>query len=194
MGHTVVSPGDFRYATPAFLPAVIPSSHRMTGRNPGQPGRRPGPAPGAAVAQGDTAGASSPVPAAGQRQGCGRPGGRCRGRRGIMDAMTDSGTPPAGRPRGGLFAALFDRGAVPTGDGAWLQAMLDAEAALARALEAAALAPAGAGAAVTQAARADRFDAAAIGAQAALTGNPVPALVRALTAQVPEFARPAVHL
>jgi 3-carboxy-cis,cis-muconate cycloisomerase len=72
--------------------------------------------------------------------------------------------------------------------------MLDAEAALARAAERAGLAPAGAGAAVTAAARAERFDPAGIGAQAALTGNPVPALVRALTSQVPEFARPAVHL
>ena len=46
---------------------------------------------------------------------------------------------------------------------------------------------------MTRAARADRFDAAQLGAQAALTGNPVPALVRALTGQVPDFARPAVH-
>ena len=94
---------------------------------------------------------------------------------------------------GGLFSALFGRGDVAAGDAAWLQAMLDAEAALARALERAGLAPAGAGAAVTQAARAERFDPGQIGAQAALTGNPVPALVRALTAQVPAFARPAVH-
>ena len=41
----------------------------------------------------------------------------------------------------------------------WLQAMLDAEAALARALESAGQAPAGAGAAVTAAARAADFDA-----------------------------------
>ena len=94
---------------------------------------------------------------------------------------------------GGLFSALFGRGGVAAGDAAWLQAMLDAEAALARALERAGLAAPGAGAAVTQAARADRFDAAQLGAQAALTGNPVPALVRALTGQVPDFARPAVH-
>jgi 3-carboxy-cis,cis-muconate cycloisomerase len=95
--------------------------------------------------------------------------------------------------RDGLFSALFDRGAAATGDGAWLQAMLDTEAALARALEAAGQAPAGAGAAVTAAARADRFDVAQLGRQAALTGNPVPALVAALTAMVPDFAAPAVH-
>jgi 3-carboxy-cis,cis-muconate cycloisomerase len=114
-------------------------------------------------------------PAAGARRGGG-----------IMGRMTDS-------EPGGLFSALFGRGGVAAGDAAWLQAMLDAEAALARALEGAGLAPAGAGAAVTQAARAERFDAGQIGAQAALTGNPVPALVRALTGQVPDFARPAVH-
>ena len=60
--------------------------------------------------------------------------------------------------------------------------MLDTEAALARALERAGLAPAGAGAAVTAAARASAIDAAELGRQAALTGNPVPALVRALAA------------
>jgi 3-carboxy-cis,cis-muconate cycloisomerase len=93
----------------------------------------------------------------------------------------------------GLFAPLFARGAGDTSDAAWLQAMLDAEAALARALEQAGLAPAGAGAAVTAAARAGRFDAAELGRQGAPAGNPVPALVRALTAAVPDFAAPAVH-
>jgi 3-carboxy-cis,cis-muconate cycloisomerase len=95
--------------------------------------------------------------------------------------------------RSGLFSRLFDRGAADTGDGAWLQAMLDAEAALAWALERAGQAPAGSGAAVTAAARADRFDAAQLGRQAALTGNPVPALVRALTELVPPAAAVAVH-
>jgi len=71
--------------------------------------------------------------------------------------------------------------------------MLDAEAALARALERTGQAPPGSGAAVTAAARAERFDAAEIGRQAALTGNPVPALVRALSAQIDQDARAAVH-
>ena len=44
---------------------------------------------------------------------------------------------------GGLFSALFGRGGVAAGDAAWLQAMLDAEAALGRALERAGLARAG---------------------------------------------------
>ena len=93
----------------------------------------------------------------------------------------------------GLFGGLFARGAVRVGDRDWLQAMLDTEAALARALARAGLADAGAGAAVTAAARADRFDVAEIGRQAALTGNPVPALVRALSDSLPAGAREAVH-
>jgi 3-carboxy-cis,cis-muconate cycloisomerase len=93
----------------------------------------------------------------------------------------------------GLFDALFGRGDVSVGDQDWLQAMLDTEAALARAVEGAGLAAAGAGAAVTAAALADRFDAGELGRQAALTGNPVPALVRALTSLVPAEARQAVH-
>src|SRR5438105_1716660 len=44
----------------------------------------------------------------------------------------------------GLFGGVFARGGVEAGDTAWLQAMLDAEAGLARALERAGLAPAGA--------------------------------------------------
>src|SRR5271165_1363512 len=95
--------------------------------------------------------------------------------------------------RDGLFDSLFGRGAVAVGEHDWLRAMLDTEAALARALEAAGLAAAGAGAAVTASARADSFDVAELGRQATLTGNPVPALVRALTSLVPAEARQAIH-
>jgi 3-carboxy-cis,cis-muconate cycloisomerase len=95
--------------------------------------------------------------------------------------------------RGGLFGGLFDRGAAGTGDEAWLAAMLDTEAALARALERAGLAAAGAGAAVTAVARPGGFDADELGRAAAQTGNPVPALVRALIAAVPAEAAWAVH-
>ena len=93
----------------------------------------------------------------------------------------------------GLFDGVFGRGAVDTSDQAWLQAMLDTEAALARALEQAGMAASGAGAAVTAAARAEAFDAADLGQQAALTGNPVPALVRALTRILPPGPAGAVH-
>jgi len=93
----------------------------------------------------------------------------------------------------GLFDGLFGRGGVDTSDAAWLRAMLDTEAALARALERSGLAAAGAGAAVTAAAAGDGFDAGELGRQAALTGNPVPPLVRALTRAVPGWAAGAVH-
>jgi 3-carboxy-cis,cis-muconate cycloisomerase len=93
----------------------------------------------------------------------------------------------------GLFGGVFARGGVDTSDAAWLQAMLDAEAGLARALERAGLAPAGSGAAVTEAAQAANFDADELGELAALTGNPVPALARALARRVPQTAAGAVH-
>ena len=103
-----------------------------------------------------------------------------------MDDVSDPG-------REGLFGGLFGRGAVGASDRDWLQAMLDTEAALARAVDRAGLAPAGAGAAVTAVARAEQFDVAEIGRAATLTGNPVPALVRALSAKLPAEARAAVH-
>jgi 3-carboxy-cis,cis-muconate cycloisomerase len=93
----------------------------------------------------------------------------------------------------GLFGGVFARGGVEAGDAAWLQAMLDAEAGLARALERAGLAPAGAGEAVTAAARAGNFDPNELGGLAALTGNPVPGLARELARQVPQTAVSAVH-
>ena len=93
----------------------------------------------------------------------------------------------------GLFGGVFARGGVDAGDTAWLQAMLDTEAGLARALERAGLAPAGAGEAVTLAARADNFNPNELGGLAALTGNPVPGLARALARQVPQTAVSAVH-
>jgi len=93
----------------------------------------------------------------------------------------------------GLFGGVFARGAADTGDDAWLQAMLDAEAGLARALERAGLAPVGAGAAVTEAAQAGNFSVGELGELAALTGNPVPALARALARRVPQAAVSAVH-
>ena len=95
--------------------------------------------------------------------------------------------------RGVLFGGVFRRGGVDSGDHAWLRAMLDVEAALARAVERAGLAPGGAGAAVTKAAVPENFDLAELGELAALTGNPVPALSRALARQVPRPAAGAVH-
>ena len=94
---------------------------------------------------------------------------------------------------GGLFGGVFARGGADTSDTAWLQAMLDAEAGLARALERAGLVPAGSGAAVTAAAKAEDFDAAELGELAALTGNPVPGLARELARKVDGPPARAVH-
>jgi 3-carboxy-cis,cis-muconate cycloisomerase len=93
----------------------------------------------------------------------------------------------------GLFGGVFGRGGVEVGDTAWLQAMLDAEAGLARALERAGLTPAGSGEAVTAAAQAKNFDPNELGGFAALTGNPVPGLARALARLVPPTAAGVVH-
>jgi 3-carboxy-cis,cis-muconate cycloisomerase len=93
----------------------------------------------------------------------------------------------------GLFGGVFARGPVAADDTAWLQAMLDAEAGLARALERAGLAPAGSGEAVTAAAKAADFRPDELGGLAALTGNPVPGLARALARRVPQTAVSAVH-
>ncbi|MBM7442578.1 3-carboxy-cis,cis-muconate cycloisomerase [Streptomyces sp. HB132] len=80
-----------------------------------------------------------------------------------------------------------------TGDHAFLQAMLDAEAALARARSVSGLAPPGAGRAVTAAADASRFDVRELALRARAGGNPVIPLVADLVAAVDEKARPFVH-
>src|SRR3984885_7041130 len=102
--------------------------------------------------------------------------------------------------RSGFFDGLFARGSAAGGgavadDAAWLRSMLAAEAALARALERAGLAPAGAGAAVTLAADASDFgpaEVAELGRATVLTGNPVPGLARVLTRRVANPAARAV--
>ncbi|KUL78245.1 MULTISPECIES: 3-carboxy-cis,cis-muconate cycloisomerase [unclassified Streptomyces] len=81
-----------------------------------------------------------------------------------------------------------------TGDAAFLQALLDAEAALARAQAALGLVPEAAARAVTGAAVADRFDARALAEEARSGGNPVIPLVGALTRAVGEEHGPCVHL
>ncbi|WP_327295502.1 3-carboxy-cis,cis-muconate cycloisomerase [Streptomyces sp. NBC_01197] len=94
--------------------------------------------------------------------------------------------PPHSDPDAGLLSPV--RAGTPVeaavGDGAWLQAMLDAEAALARAQARLGTLPAPAAAAITAAARADRFDLRQLAVQARETANPVVGLVKALTAVV----------
>jgi 3-carboxy-cis,cis-muconate cycloisomerase len=87
--------------------------------------------------------------------------------------------------RGGVRAQVDDR--------AWLQAMLDAEAALARAEARAGLIPGEHADAIARACRASEFDLAEIGREAAATANPVVPLVRALSAAVEGAAAGDVH-
>jgi 3-carboxy-cis,cis-muconate cycloisomerase len=87
--------------------------------------------------------------------------------------------------RGEAAAAVSDRG--------WLQALLDAEAALARALARAGLVSDADADAIAAACRAEGFDPEALGADAAGSGNPVVPLVEALTAAVEGPAARHVH-
>jgi 3-carboxy-cis,cis-muconate cycloisomerase len=95
----------------------------------------------------------------------------------------------------GLFDGVLASGRVrqAVDDRAWLQAMLDVEAGLARAQARAGLLPADHAEAIARACRADAFDLAALGRDAASGGNPVIPLVRALSRAVPGPAGAAVH-
>jgi 3-carboxy-cis,cis-muconate cycloisomerase len=94
-----------------------------------------------------------------------------------------------------LFAPIF----VPeeireaVGGRAWLQAMLDAEGALAVAEARIGLIPEEAAHAIGSCCDAGRFDAEEIGSGGRGAGNPVPTLVKALTAAVPGDAARHVH-
>ncbi|MET9853574.1 3-carboxy-cis,cis-muconate cycloisomerase [Streptomyces sp. NPDC006450] len=96
------------------------------------------------------------------------------------------GTAPAGAgygPDAGLLSPV--RAGTPaeaaTSDQAWLQAMLDAEAALARAQAEAGTVPAEAAAVISRVARAELLDVRALALVARETANPVVGLVRELT-------------
>lgn len=96
----------------------------------------------------------------------------------------------------GLVDPLFGSADVDdaAGDVAWVQAMLDAEAALAGAEAAAGLVPAEAAAEIASACRAERFDIADIGRRAVAAGNPAAPLVSDLVAAVSPAAQRYVHL
>ncbi|WP_369258728.1 3-carboxy-cis,cis-muconate cycloisomerase [Geodermatophilus amargosae] len=97
----------------------------------------------------------------------------------------------------GLFAGTFARGgaAAAVSDDAWFRALLEVEAALARAAAAVGLVPATAADAVAAAcADPSRLDLATVVARAADAGNPVPPLVRALQDAVGERDAVAVHV
>lgn len=95
----------------------------------------------------------------------------------------------------GLLAPIWagTPAADATGDAAFLQAMLDAEAALVRGQARLGQAPRAAADAVTAAARAEGFDLREIAVRARAGGNPVIPLVADLTAAVPADAAAFVH-
>jgi 3-carboxy-cis,cis-muconate cycloisomerase len=95
----------------------------------------------------------------------------------------------------GLFAPVFvsDAIAATTSDEAWLQAMLDFEAALAAAEADAGVINAADAEAIAAACRTDGFDVDELGRAARLGGNPVIPLVRALGERVEGDAVHAVH-
>jgi 3-carboxy-cis,cis-muconate cycloisomerase len=96
-----------------------------------------------------------------------------------------------------LFDATFARGgaAVAVSDPAWFDALLDVEAALARAAASVGLVPTTAADAVTRAcAEPAGLDLATVVARSAEAGNPVPPLVRVLQAAVGERDAVAVHV
>jgi 3-carboxy-cis,cis-muconate cycloisomerase len=94
-----------------------------------------------------------------------------------------------------LLAPIFASDAMRAAfsDLALLQAMLDFEAALARAEGRTGVIPESAVQPIADACRADRYDIAEIGRAAALAGNPAIPLVKALTSAVREDARAWVH-
>jgi 3-carboxy-cis,cis-muconate cycloisomerase len=94
-----------------------------------------------------------------------------------------------------VFDALFvpDAARAELTDDAWLQAMLDAERALAVAEAAAGVIPADAAGTIAAACRAELYDSERIGVEARRVGNPAEPLVRALQEQVGPDAAPYVH-
>ncbi|WP_414930963.1 lyase family protein [Streptomyces sp. Je 1-369] len=101
-------------------------------------------------------------------------------------AGPDTAGPDMAGPDAGLLAPVWAgvpvAGAV--GDGAWLQAMLDAEAGLSRAQARLGTVPEAAARVITETARAERLDVVALAARARQSANPVVALVREFTALV----------
>ena len=93
-----------------------------------------------------------------------------------------------------LFSGVFSRGAAAAAvsDDAWLQAMLDFEAGLARACARVELIPAEHAELINRAADPARFDIAAIGRASAATGNPVVALLDVLRSDLGDAAA-SVH-
>src|SRR4051794_31037171 len=109
--------------------------------------------------------------------------------------------PNAGRARDGVLRALTpfegifvpDEIAQAVSDRAWLEALLDAERALASAEALADAIPVEAAAAVTEACRPELYDATQLAVEGRAAGNPVEPLVRALRERVGGDAAQYVH-
>jgi 3-carboxy-cis,cis-muconate cycloisomerase len=101
----------------------------------------------------------------------------------------------AGNTSGSLFGPIFvpDRFQDAVSGRAWLQAMLDAEAALALAEARVGLIPREAAETIVSRCDADLFDPGEIGRRGREAGNPVPPLVRALTDAVSEVSEDAAR-
>ena len=106
--------------------------------------------------------------------------------------MSPSSSPSEPEPFGFLVAA--GPVAAATTASAWLQAMLDAEAALALAQADVGLVPAAAAERIADACRVERFDVGALLDEAALGGNAVIALVPALRALVGPATTPPTSI
>jgi 3-carboxy-cis,cis-muconate cycloisomerase len=93
------------------------------------------------------------------------------------------------------FSAIFvpQELADAVSDGAWLEALLEAERALVRAEERAGLVPAGSADAVADACAAGLYDAGALAEEGRAAGNPVEPLVRAIRERVGDEHAPYVH-
>ena len=95
----------------------------------------------------------------------------------------------------GIFRPIFvpDEFREAVSGRAWLQAMLDADAALARAEARVGMTPHEAAAAIASCCEATRFDTEELGRDGRAEGNPVPPLVKALTAAVSEVSEEAAR-
>ena len=96
---------------------------------------------------------------------------------------------------GGIFRPIFvpDEVREAVSGGAWLQAMLDAEAALATAEAQVGMIPHEAAAAIVSCCEAARFDPGELGRDGRAAGNPIPPLVKALTADVSRVSEEAAR-
>jgi 3-carboxy-cis,cis-muconate cycloisomerase len=103
--------------------------------------------------------------------------------------------PPSSPGDPGLFGAVLAKGEAPqaVSDGAWLEAMLETEAALAEAWAELDRIPASHAAAIRAVCTPERYDIAALGLAAAEHANPVLPLVRAIRGNAGGEAAPSVH-